>query len=145
VPALIVPPPLTDHVPPEAPPDCVNVTVPAPIHAFDVVTTGTGVKEAVTLPLTVAGQEGVVGYCTLTKLYVALLDTVMVAVPEPFSVIVWLGPPFILYVTIAFGVPVNVTVSELPTHTVPPPESVAVGVGSTVYVAPPVGEFPQSL
>ena len=132
-------------MPPEAPPDCVNVTVPAPIHAFDVVTTGKGLNVAVTLPLTVAGHAGAVGYCTLTKLYVALTVTVIVATPVLLNVIVWLGPPLIVYVTIALGVPVNVMVSELPTHVVPPPAIAAVGVGRTVYVAPPVGELPQSL
>ena len=38
--ASTVPPPFIDQVPPESPPDCVNVTVPPPIQAFPVVTTG---------------------------------------------------------------------------------------------------------
>jgi hypothetical protein len=38
--ALIVPPPLTVHVPAAAPPDCVNVTVPPPMQEFTVVTAG---------------------------------------------------------------------------------------------------------
>ena len=59
---LIVPPPLTVQVPFAAPPDCAKVTVPPPIHALEVVTTGTALNVAVTVPLTFAGQEGEVGY-----------------------------------------------------------------------------------
>jgi hypothetical protein len=36
--------------------------------------------------------------------------TTIVAVPDAFNVIVWFAPPLMLYVTVAFGVPVNVKV-----------------------------------
>jgi hypothetical protein len=40
----------------------VKVTVPLPIQEFTVVTTGNGFIVMDTLPLTLAGHEGVVGY-----------------------------------------------------------------------------------
>jgi hypothetical protein len=61
------------------------------------VTVGKGLITTLTLPLTFAGQEGGVGYATLTKLYVALAVAFIVALPKLSSVIVRLGnAPFIL-------------------------------------------------
>jgi hypothetical protein len=54
----MVPPPDTDHVPPDPPPVCVKVTVPPPIHAFEVETTGKAFT--VKLPALVAVPSGVV-------------------------------------------------------------------------------------
>ena len=51
-------------------------------------TFGTGLITTTTLPLTFAGHEGVVGYCTLTKLYVPLVVAFIVAPPELSNVIV---------------------------------------------------------
>ena len=48
---LIVPPPLTVHVPPVAPPDCENVTAPPPIHELTVDTTGNGFTVIVAEPV----------------------------------------------------------------------------------------------
>jgi hypothetical protein len=42
-------------------------------------------------------------------------------------------------VTIAFGVPVKLTATELPAHADPPPPMLAVGFGRTVKVASPEG------
>jgi hypothetical protein len=57
-------------------------------------------------------QLGVPELATLTILIVpvAVGLTAIVAVPDAFSVIVWFVPPLMLYVTVAFGVPVNVKV-----------------------------------
>ena len=38
----------------------------------------------------------------------------MLAVPDALSTIDWLTPPLMLYVTVAFGVPVKVTVAPEP-------------------------------
>ena len=46
---LIVPPPLTVQLPPFAPPDCVNATVPPPTQELTVVTTGKGATVTVTV------------------------------------------------------------------------------------------------
>jgi hypothetical protein len=53
--ASILPPPLTVHVPPVAPPVCVKVTVPPPIHEFATVTTGSGFT--VTLITLLTGEQ----------------------------------------------------------------------------------------
>ena len=57
-------------------------------------------------------QLGVPELATLTILIVpvAVGLTTIVAVPAAFKVIVWLVPPLMLYVTVAFGVPVKVRV-----------------------------------
>ena len=57
-------------------------------------------------------QLGVPELATLTMFIVPVVVgfTAIVAVPAAFSVIVWLVPPLILYVTVAFGVPVKVRV-----------------------------------
>ena len=57
-------------------------------------------------------QLGVPELATLTILIVPVVVglTAIVAVPAAFSVIVWLVPPLMLYVTVAFGVPVKVKV-----------------------------------
>ena len=57
-------------------------------------------------------QLGVPELDTLIMLIVpvAVGITSIVAVPDAFSVIVWFAPPLMLYVTVAFGVPVNVNV-----------------------------------
>ncbi len=47
--ALIVPPPLTVHFPPVAPPVCVNVTLPPPIQELTVLTTGRSLTITVTV------------------------------------------------------------------------------------------------
>ena len=62
----------------------------------------------------------------------------MVAVPLALSVIVWFGPAFTVYVTKAFGVPVNVTVADWPAQIVWFAEIEAVGSGTTVITAVPV-------
>ena len=64
---------------------------------------------------------------------------VIVAVPAPFNKIVWLpGVPVTVYVTIAFGVPVKVTVAKPPEQIVAFADIVAVGGGITVIVTVPV-------
>ena len=57
-------------------------------------------------------QLGVPELATLTMFIVpvAVGLTSIVAVPDAFNVIVWFAPPLMLYVTVAFGVPVNVNV-----------------------------------
>jgi hypothetical protein len=57
-------------------------------------------------------QLGLPELATLTILIVPVVVglTTIVAVPDAFSVIVWFVPPLMLYVTVAFGVPVNVKV-----------------------------------
>jgi hypothetical protein len=57
-------------------------------------------------------QLGVPELVTLTIFIVpvAVGLTDIVAVPAAFSVIVWFAPPLILYVTVAFSVPVKVKV-----------------------------------
>ena len=52
--------------------------------------------------------------------------------PEAFKTIVWLLPPFTVYVTVAFGVPVKVTVPLEPEHNVKFEDILTVGSGSTV-------------
>jgi hypothetical protein len=64
---------------------------------------------------------------------------VIIAVPEPFSTIVWLpGVPVTVYVTVAFGVPVNVTVALPPEQTLTFALIETVGGGVTVIVIVPV-------
>ena len=57
-------------------------------------------------------QLGVPELVTLTIFIVPIVVglTDIVAVPAALSVIVWLVPPLMLYVTVAFGVPVKVKV-----------------------------------
>jgi hypothetical protein len=57
-------------------------------------------------------QLGVPELATLTILIVPVVVglTDIVAVPAAFNVIVWFVPPLMLYVTVEFGVPVNVKV-----------------------------------
>ena len=62
----------------------------------------------------------------------------MVAVPEAFNTIVWLLPPLMVYVMIAFGVPVKVITVVLPVQIAVEPEIVGVGNAFTVTTAEPV-------
>ena len=57
-------------------------------------------------------QLGVPELATLTMFIVPVVVglTDIVAVPVALKVIVWLVPPLMLYVTVAFGVPVKVKV-----------------------------------
>ena len=63
---------------------------------------------------------------------------VITAVPEALSVIVWFGPPLIVYVTVAFGVPVKVIVAGVFGQTVWLLAMETVGKGTTVMVTVPV-------
>ena len=94
----------------------------------------------VTVPVTGCVQPGVPDEVMLIRLKIGVevYVFVMVAVPEALSVIVWFGPPFILYVTMALAVPVNVTVALCPEQTVAFAEIVTIGVGRTVIVTLPV-------
>ena len=93
----------------------VNVVVP-----FSQIVLGLAVTLAVGKGNTVIGillgcgliQLGVPELDTLTILIVPVVVglTSIVAVPDAFKVIVWFVPPLMLYVTVAFGVPVNVNV-----------------------------------
>jgi hypothetical protein len=93
----------------------VKVVVP-----FSQIVVGLAVTLAVGKGKTVIGmllvcgliQLGVPELVTLTILIVPVVVglTTIVAVPAALSVIVWLVPPLMLYVTVAFGVPVNVKV-----------------------------------
>ena len=58
----------------------------------------------------------------------------MLAVPDAFSTMVWLAPPLILYVTVAFGVPVKVTVALCPEQIVVLAEIATVGGCTTLIV-----------
>jgi hypothetical protein len=81
------------------------------------------------------------GNDTLTnvKVVVAVNTCVMVAVPDPSKIIVWFGPPLTVYVTVAFGVPANVTVAESPLQiTLWFTEIAAAGTGKTVMTTLPV-------
>ncbi|RYD94101.1 MAG: hypothetical protein EOP50_10050, partial [Sphingobacteriales bacterium] len=60
----------------------------------------------------------------------------MLAVPEPFKTMVWFAPP-VLYVTVAFGVPVKVTVADPFGQTLALLLMVTVGGGITVIVIEP--------
>ena len=64
----------------------------------------------------------------------AVYVPVRVAVPEPLSTIVWFGPPLTVYVTVAFGVPVKVTVALLPEQIVVLAATATVGDGNIVMV-----------
>jgi hypothetical protein len=76
---------------------------------------------------------------TSVKVVVALYVFVIVAVPDAFRTIVWLpAMPLTVYVTTAFGVPVNVTVALFPAQMVTFVESETVGGGKTVIVTVPV-------
>jgi hypothetical protein len=67
----------------------------------------------------------------------------IVAVPEAFSVTVWLGFEPIWYVTVAPGVPVMVTEALLPEQIVVLEAIVATGSGSTVIVTEPLAGCEQ--
>ena len=84
-------------------------------------------------------QLGVPEVATLTKVKVVVEVKVwvIVAVPAALRTMVWLPLP-LLYVTVAFGVPVNVTVALWPEQTVALAEMVTVGGGTTVIVTDPV-------
>ena len=62
---------------------------------------------------------------------------VKLAVPAAFKTMVWFGPEFTVYVTIAFGVPLNVIVAVAPEQIVAVPEIVAVGSVTIVITALP--------
>jgi hypothetical protein len=70
-------------------------------------------------------------------------EGVISEVPVASKTMVWFGPPFSVYVTIAFGVPVKVTVAEVPGQMVVVPEIVAVGKGITSMVAEPDSDCVQ--
>ncbi len=59
----------------------------------------------------------------------------IVAVPDAFKVTVWFDPPLMLYVTVAFGVPVKVNVALLLAQIVVGlTDTLAVGSGNMVSV-----------
>jgi hypothetical protein len=65
-------------------------------------------------------------------------------VPNAFKTIVWLpGVPVTVYVTVAFGVPVKVTVAVPPEHIVAFEAIVTVGGGITVIVTVPTAGWVQ--
>ena len=72
------------------------------------------------------------------KTVVDVYVLVIVAVPAALKTIVWFGPPLMLYVTVAFGVPVKVTVADCPGQIVVLAEMVTVGGGMTVITTVPV-------
>ena len=66
------------------------------------------------------------------------------AVPDAFSVIVWFAPPLMLYVTVAFGVPVKVKDPEVLKQTEAVVVEIAtVGKANTFTVAEPVCDWLQ--
>jgi hypothetical protein len=69
----------------------------------------------------------------------------IVALPEASSTIVWFGPLFIVYVTIAFGVPVNVIVEEPPLQIGETPEIETTGGGTIVMLIVPVAGAEQEV
>lgn len=103
------------------------------------VTVGGGVTVTVTAPVAGTEQPGVPPVATLTKVNVVDVVNVdeIVALPLASSTMVWLPLP-VLYVTVAFGVPVKVIVAFCPEQIVTFPEMAAVGGGNTVMVTEPV-------
>ena len=98
---------------------------------------GSGNTVKVTLLGVVFTQLGVPVVATLTMLITVFAKKVLfiVAVPVAFNVMVWFVAPLMLYVTIAFGVPVNVIVAgELAQMVVGNTLTLAVGSGNTVKV-----------
>ena len=108
------------------------------------VTVGGGTTVMVMLPVAGAVQTGVPADVTLTRLYVvvAVKLAVIVAVPAALSTMVWLAPP-VLYVTVAFGVPVKVTVALCPEQILVLALMLTVGKGLTVMVMEPVSGVVQ--
>ena len=103
-------------------------------------TLAVGSGNIVSVVLLVCGlvQLGVPELATLTMLIVVLVVYVplMVAVPEAFKVTVWFAPPLMLYVTVAFGVPVKVNVALLLAQIVVGlTATLAVGSDNTLSVA----------
>lgn len=73
------------------------------------------------------------GDAQLTSVYVlseAKTGVVMFAKPDVFSVAVWFAPPFIVYVTIAPGVPLKLTMAVFPLQTEAVPVMDAFGKGT---------------
>jgi hypothetical protein len=68
---------------------------------------------------------------------------VNVADPVASSTIVWFGPPFKVKVTVAFGVPVNVTDAVCPEQIVWLAAIVAVGTGRIAMVTAPAAGAEQ--
>ena len=122
----------------------VNVTdalLPAQMVAFpEIVTVGKGLTVIVITSVNNRIQLGVPADWMPTRVKVALAVKIVfrTAVPVPSRMIVWFGPLFILYVTVASGVPVKVMVllspRQIPVFVV----TVTKGNGSTVIVAVPV-------
>ena len=128
----------------------VKVTVAEPLgQTFELstvkVTVGGGTTVITTLPLWAWLQLGVpvVAILTKAKVVVDVYVLVTLAVPEAFKVIVWLAPPLTVYVTIALGVPVKVTVALSPEQIVTFEAIVTTGKGKTVITKLPVCNWLQ--
>lgn len=105
------------------------------------VAVGNAFTVTIALPDCVWLQANEPDEATFTKAYVAVpvkAGVVIVAVPEPFKVMVWLLPEFTVYVTTAFGVPVNVMVAVPFGQTEVVPEMATVGNAVTLITAEPV-------
>lgn len=121
----------------------VNVIVALPpeqTEALDAIATvGGGKTVMITDPLAGALHPGVPDVATLTsvKVVVDVKFCAIVPVPAASKTMVWLPLP-LLYVTVALGVPVKVTVALWPEQTVASADMLAVGGGVTVIVTEPV-------
>lgn len=117
--------------------DCPEQTV-VMVELIEAVGSGTTVM--VTDPVTGCEQLGVPEVATLTKVQtvVTVYVLVRVAVPEALRTMVWFGPPFTVYVTVAFGVPAKVIVADPPGQTLALLEMLTVGNCKTVMVIEPV-------
>jgi hypothetical protein len=129
----------------------VNVIVAVPpeqtVALAEMVTFGGGITVIVTVPVIGWLQLGVPADATLTsvKVVVAVYVPVTAAVPEPFKTTVWLpGVPDTVYVTVAFGVPVKLTVALPPEQMVVFDAMAAVGNGKTVIVTVPAAGLVQT-
>lgn len=122
----------------------VNVTVagcPEQMVALPLMeAVGAGSTVMVEFPVSGREQVGVPEVATLIRLMVvfAAYVPVSVAVPDAFKVMVCAGPPLMLYVTTAFGVPVKVTVAGVPGQTDWLLLILATGSGMTLMITDPV-------
>ena len=116
---------------------CSEQIVVLPVMAIEAV--GNAKTVITTVPLTGCVQIAPVNVTlTKVKVVVTVYVFVMVAVPEAFNTMVWFGPLLIVYVTTAFGVPVNVTVADCPGQIVVFALMLAAGAGTTVIVTVPL-------
>jgi hypothetical protein len=110
------------------------------VTLLEIDTVGGGITVIVIDALCGCIQLGVPDDETLTsvKIVVDVYVLVNVAIPALFKTIVWLPPPLTVYVTVAFGVPVKVTVAAPPEQIVAFAAIDTIGSGRTVMVTDPV-------